>query len=127
MQLRLRRFGNFSSAVYRRPSMILRRREKPSTIALVLLAALGLVAIANAQRKQNDGLLERAVKGEARIIDLSHKLNANVPAYGGERDLWPYERLADYERGGYAAGAFRRAEHFGTHPGSPAPFLKGRE
>ena len=103
--------------------MTVRRREKLSAIVLILL----MVVSANAQRKQGNGLLERAFKGEARIIDLSHKLNANVPAYGGERDLWRYEKMADYERDGYAAGAFRVPEHFGTHVDSPGHFIKGRE
>ncbi len=111
--------------------MILQRAEKLSTITIILFLAFGLVASANAQRKQKaasgNGLLERAFKGEARIIDLSHKLNANVPAYGGERDLWRYEKLADYDRDGYAAGAFRVPEHFGTHVDSPGHFVKGRE
>lgn len=104
--------------------MILRRREK---IALVLFVLFGLMVTANAQRKQSgNGLLERAFRGEARVIDLSHKLSANVPTYGGERDSWRYEKLADYERDGYAAGAFRVPEHFGTHVDSPGHFIKGK-
>ena len=105
--------------------MILRRAQKLSVIAFILFVAFGLSVTADAQRKQkavSGGLLERAFKGEARIIDLSHKLNANVPAYGGERDAWRYEKLADFERDGYAAGAFRVPEHFGTQFDSPGHF-----
>jgi kynurenine formamidase len=84
-----------------------------------------------AQTKQKtamgEGLIERAFKGEARVIDLTQKLNARAPTYGGERDSMRYEKLADIERDGYTLGAFRVPEHFGTHVDSPAHFLKGRE
>ena len=107
------------------------RRKKLSALALFFLASLCLVITAQAQTKpkaaSGDGLLERAFKGEARVIDLSHKLNASTPTYGGERDSWRYEKLADFDREGYRAGAFRVPEHFGTHVDSPGHFIKGRE
>lgn len=75
----------------------------------------------------SEGLLERAIKGEARIIDLSHPLNAKTPTYEGASDAFRYEKLGSIERDGYAAGAFRVPEHFGTHVDSPGHFLAGRE
>lgn len=74
-----------------------------------------------------NGLLERALKGEARVIDLTHKLNAGAQAYGGERDAFRYEKLSQIERDGYASGAFRVPEHFGTHVDAPGHFLGGKD
>ncbi len=78
-------------------------------------------------RPSNDGLLERALKGRAQVIDLSHTLNARVPTFGGERDAFRYEKLADMDKEGYAAGAFRVPEHFGTHLDAPGHFIASRE
>ncbi len=97
---------------------------------IALLATLLLTAGVVAQTKpkaESEGLLERAIAGRARIVDLSHRLNAQTPTYGGERDSFRYEKVADFDRDGYAAGAFRVPEHFGTHVDSPGHFLKGRE
>lgn len=71
------------------------------------------------------GLLERALK-QARIIDLTHKLNQSVPTFGGERDAMRYEKLADFDKEGYRAGAFRIPEHFGTHVDAPSHFIRGQ-
>jgi kynurenine formamidase len=107
------------------------RSIKYSTAVIASVAALFSVVCAPAQTKQKaaagEGLIERAFKGEARVIDLTHNLSANTPTYGGERDSMRYEKLADMERDGYTMGAFRMPEHFGTHVDSPAHFLKGRE
>src|SRR3977135_3970825 len=93
----------------------------------VFRVSLAICLVAGPCNAQSDGLLERALKGKARVIDLSHKLTAGTPAYGGERDEFRYERLADYDRDGYTLGAFRVPEHFGTHVDSPAHFIKGKE
>lgn len=111
--------------------MTLRRRRKLSAVAVTLFSITCLIVTVNAQTKRKvesgEGLLERLFKGEARVVDLSHKLNEKTPTYGGERDSWRYERLAVLEREGYAAGALRAPEHFGTHVDSPAHFIKGKE
>lgn len=95
------------------------------------IAILFSVLCVSAQTKQKaamgEGLIERAFKGEARIVDLTQKLSANTPTYGGERDSMRYEKLTDVDKDGYLSGAFRVPEHFGTHVDSPAHFLKGRE
>jgi len=95
------------------------------------VAILFLVVSANGATRQKaaagEGLLERAMKGKARIIDLTHKLSASTPTFGGERDAMRYEKLAEVDRDGYTMGAFRVPEHFGTHVDSPGHFLKGRE
>jgi kynurenine formamidase len=105
------------------------RRVKYSAVAAATFAIL--FSFAGAQTRQKpaagEGLIERAFKGEARVIDLTQRLSVNTPAYGGERDSMRYEKLAEIERDGYTMGAFRMPEHFGTHVDSPAHFLKGRE
>jgi len=114
--------------------MLQYRFNRVAVVAL-FVATLCVMAFGCAQtapqtadgKSSGEGLLERALKGEARIIDLSHPLGPNTPAYGGERDAFRYEKLGDMERDGYAAGAFRVPEHFGTHVDSPGHFLKGRE
>jgi kynurenine formamidase len=107
------------------------RSVKCSITVVASVAILFPVVCARAQAKQKaamaEGLIERAFKGEARIIDLTQKLSANAPTYGGERDAMRYEKLADVDRDGYTMGAFRVPEHFGTHVDAPGHFLKGRE
>jgi kynurenine formamidase len=89
-------------------------------IALVLVAAVPVAA-----QHRAEGLLERAFSGKARIIELSHDLGTSTPTFGGERDAFRYERLSEIERDGYASGAVRLPEHFGTHVDSPGHFIKG--
>jgi len=93
-------------------------------------AAVGLLLFALAAQssaQSRGGLLERALEGKARVIDLGHRLTASTPTYDGGRNSMAYEKLADIDREGYAAGAIRVPEHFGTHVDSPGHFLKGRQ
>jgi kynurenine formamidase len=88
-------------------------------IALVLVAAVPVAA-----QQRAEGLLERAFSGKAHVIELSHDLGTSTPTFGGERDAFRYERLSEIERDGYASGAVRLPEHFGTHVDSPGHFIK---
>jgi kynurenine formamidase/mono/diheme cytochrome c family protein len=74
-----------------------------------------------------EGLLERALKGQAQIVDLTHLLNDKTPTFGGERDAFRYETLSDRKKDGYASGAFRIPEHFGTHVDAPSHFIVWKE
>ncbi|MBI3653347.1 MAG: cyclase family protein [Acidobacteria bacterium] len=74
-----------------------------------------------------EGLLERALKGQAQIIDLTHIINDKTPTFGGERDAFRYEKLSDIKKDGYASGAFRMPEHFGTHIDAPGHFIVWKE
>jgi kynurenine formamidase/mono/diheme cytochrome c family protein len=74
-----------------------------------------------------EGLLERALKGQAQIVDLSQMLNDKTPTFGGEHDAFRYETLSDRKKDGYASGAFRIPEHFGTHVDAPAHFIVWKE
>ena len=103
-----------------------RKRRKPFFIAgfVIYLCAVGFAQVKGAK---SEGLLERALKGGARIIELSHTLGASTPTYGGERDSFRYEKLAEVGRDGYTAGAIRVPEHFGTHVDAPGHFLEGKQ
>jgi kynurenine formamidase len=96
---------------------------------ILMMTAIGLsAAVATAappQRARGEGLLERAFSGKARVIEISHDLSAETPTFGGERDAFRYERLTEVDRDGYASGAVRLPEHFGTHVDSPGHFIKG--
>lgn len=111
--------------------MTRRRIEIFRATAVALISLACLTSTARAQKKNDansaDGLLERALKGEARVIDLSRTLNRSTPTYGGERDSWHYENLARLDKEGYAAGAFSVPEHFGTHVDAPGHFIKGQD
>jgi kynurenine formamidase len=99
--------------------------------AVIAIFVAVLFAIASAQAKPkaapSRGLLEQAIRGQARIIDLTHLISASTPTYSGERNALRYEKLADFDKDGYAAGAFRIPEHFGTHVDAPGHFIWGRE
>lgn len=102
-------------------------------VACLILVALGVVFPIGAQNKpknrtsKTEGLLERALKGQAQIIDLTHIINDKTPTFGGERDAFRYEKLADIKKDGYASGAFRLPEHFGTHIDAPGHFIVSKE
>jgi kynurenine formamidase len=93
--------------------------------AIWALVALTVAAQHRQARVEGGGLLERAFSGKARVIELSHDLSANTPTFGGERDAFRYEKLSEVDRDGYASGAFRLPEHFGTHVDSPGHFIAG--
>jgi kynurenine formamidase len=78
-------------------------------------------------QQAGEGLLERALKGQAQILDLTHLINDKTPTYGGERDAFRYEKLADIKKDSYASGAFRIPEHFGTHVDAPGHFIGSKE
>jgi kynurenine formamidase len=104
--------------------------KRSVVLSTIIAAVVATVCIAGhaqstTRSRPGDGLLERALKGEARIIDLTQHIDSRVPTYGGERDALRYEKLAAFERDGFAAGAFRVPEHFGTHVDAPGHFIAG--
>ncbi len=74
-----------------------------------------------------EGLLERALKGQAQIIDLTQVLNEKTPAYSGEKNLYRYDKLSDIKKDGYASGGLHLPEHFGTHLDAPGHFIVWKE
>ncbi len=75
----------------------------------------------------SEGLLERALKGQAQIIDLTQVLNEKTPAYSGEKNLFRYDKLSDIKKDGYASGGLHFPEHFGTHLDAPGHFIVWKE
>ena len=73
-----------------------------------------------------DGLLERALKGQAHIYDLTHVISGKVPTYDGETGSYRYEKQAEIDKQGYALGTLHIPEHFGTHVDAPGHFAKGK-
>jgi kynurenine formamidase len=105
---------------------VIRRSKRLFAVTAILIcAAVMVMAQHRRTHGEGDGLLERAFSGKARIIELSHDLSASTPTFGGERDAFRYEKLSEVDRDGYASGAFRLPEHFGTHVDSPGHFIVG--
>jgi kynurenine formamidase len=96
-----------------------------TVVGLAICASVAAAIAAQDRRAQGEGLLERAFSGKARVIELSHDFSAETPTFGGERDAFRYEKLSDTDRDGYASGAVRMPEHFGTHVDAPGHFIKG--
>lgn len=86
------------------------------------IAALALLLIAPASGRA--GLLEDAIAGRARIVDLTHPLAAGIPIYPGGV---PFRagQVADLARDGYYANLLVTGEHTGTHVDAPAHFVAG--
>jgi kynurenine formamidase len=70
-------------------------------------------------------LLERALKGQAHIYDLTHVINGSVPTYDGE-SAYRYEKQADIDKQGYTLGTLHIPEHFGTHVDAPSHFARAK-
>lgn len=96
-------------------------------VALSVTAGVNQKTAARSETAPQEGLLERALKGQARLIDLTQPLSANAPTYAGERDALRYEKLTDIKKDGYSSGALRVPEHFGTHVDAPDHFVSDRE
>lgn len=94
-------------------------------VSLAICASVAAAIAAQDRRAHGEGLLERAFSGKARVVELSHDLSADTPTFGGERDAFRYEKLSEVDRDGYASGAVRLPEHFGTHVDAPGHFIKG--
>ena len=72
-----------------------------------------------------EGLLERALKGRARIWDLTHVISDRTPTYEGDRNSYRDQKQADIDKQGYTLGVITIPEHFGTHVDAPGHFIKG--
>jgi kynurenine formamidase len=64
-----------------------------------------------------------AVARPPAMVDLTHRLAAGIPTFGGEAGF-SLRRVADY-RQGYYANVFSTGEHVGTHVDAPAHFAPG--
>ncbi len=92
-------------------------------LTLALFALLSRPALAGEEVKPA-GLLERALRGQATWVDLTHPLDENTVFWPGGI---PFKKtmLADYPQG-YRMFKFEMAENVGTHIDAPAHFVEGK-
>ena len=72
-------------------------------------------------------LLEAVRNGSVRIIDLTHPLSDEFPAWPGDARTFEAETYATVEEEGYFTRSVWMLEHFATHIDAPAHFPGGRE
>lgn len=68
-----------------------------------------------------EGILEGALSGEGRLVDLTHSLHEDAPVFPG---VCPFsrERVADYPAG-FRMDVYRMGENAGTHLDAPLHFF----
>ena len=72
-------------------------------------------------------LLDAIRDGSVRIIDLTHPLSEEFPAWPGDARVFEAETYATVEEKGYFTRSVWMLEHFATHIDAPAHFPGGRE
>jgi len=92
----------------------------------VLLLAAILAGAAASQAKPQPAGPQQLFLGKYRIVDLTHPLAAQYPAWPG--DAKPFEATANatIEKDGYFTRRVNFLEHFGTHLDAPAHFVAGQ-
>ncbi len=98
-----------------------RNRIKSRTVvsAAVLILALFLLA-------QKHHLSADESSGFHAVVDLTHTINANVPAFDlSEKPAYQATTVATIEKDQYFAREISLPEHFGTHMDAPAHFVRG--
>jgi len=92
-------------------------------LLLAILLSLTCACSAN----QSGGLLEKAMNGQAQIIDLTYPLNARTPYWpGGTYTPFSFETIATIEKDKVFSGRFTTPEHLGTHVDAPNHFVAGQ-
>jgi kynurenine formamidase len=66
-----------------------------------------------------------ALKIGARIVDLTHTINANLPPWPGDQKSFEAMPNAELARDGFFTRSFWMLEHYGTHLDAPAHFSAG--
>jgi len=64
--------------------------------------------------------LAGATARHARIIDLSHAIDANLPQWPGDRQVFGIHTESSIEKDGCFTRSFSMLEHYGTHLDAPA-------
>ncbi len=91
-----------------------------SVSSAILLLVVLLCAGCSATDDSGQDTLERLFSGEVTVLDLSHALSSSNPVWGqGSESPFEYEVLAAHESGLPAMGAFKTADHYGTHIDAP--------
>jgi kynurenine formamidase len=70
--------------------------------------------------------LKEVALGRARIIDLTHAINADLPPWPGDKKSFEAMPNASVEKDGYFTRSFWMLEHYGTHLDAPAHFPRGK-
>jgi kynurenine formamidase len=70
--------------------------------------------------------LEDVALGRARIIDLTHAINADLPPWPGDKKSFEAMPNASVEKDGYFTRSFWMLEHYGTHLDAPVHFPPGK-
>lgn len=70
--------------------------------------------------------LKDIASGRARIIDLTHAINANLPPWPGDTKSFEALPNASVEKDGYFTRSFWMLEHYGTHLDAPVHFPPGK-
>lgn len=91
---------------------------------LMLIAlVVWLASACNTNQTPSTGILEKAMRGEARIIDLGYSLNSATPYWpGGTYTPFKFETIATLEKDRVFSGKFEMPEHLGTHLDAPNHF-----
>jgi len=71
-------------------------------------------------------LLSKFFGVQARVIDLTHSINENLPPWPGDVKSFEAQLNANVERDGYFTRSFWMLEHYGTHLDAPAHFPPGK-
>jgi kynurenine formamidase len=74
---------------------------------------------------ETSALHEALLRGNFRVVDLTHVINNRMPAFDNKQDAFVYETYCSVEENGCFAGAFQMDEHYGTHMDAPAHFVSG--
>ena len=91
----------------------------PQLRVLVIVCTVFLARCASPGDSDETGL-ESLFNGETVVVDMTHTLSSNNPVWGAGGDSpFKYEILAAHDSGLPAMGAFRTAEHYGTHIDAP--------
>ena len=64
--------------------------------------------------------------GRARIVDLTHAINADLPPWPGDKKSFEAIPNASVEKDGYFTRSFWMLEHYGTHLDAPVHFPPGK-
>lgn len=98
-------------------------RYSQVSLLLVSLSLLSSGCTAPGDSGPNDRkavTLEQLFTGEVTVLDLTHTLSSTNPVWReGAESPFEYEVLAAHESGLPVMGAFRTAEHYGTHIDAP--------
>src|ERR1700689_2638692 len=108
-------------------------RFVPFILALAVALFVSLLMSANALRSfgqqkraaSPDDLLRGAGTGATRVVDMTHPINGNLPAWPGDDKTFEAQVVATPGKDGYLARSFWMLEHYATHMEEKVHFPQG--